>query len=316
MNKKERMVFFYDMDISASSRTFEAPKPISVRKAFELMGLVPLEQKIKKMDKATLYISNWELDQANDIIKILINKSDQDTADPIYSDLNTKQRRVISKEKDEGQDFSVHIIVKLSKEEKSPATVLVEYCSGLGFSNITKLLNTILKKSKDYSPNDFTQNHPDGSTDRHGNQRKYNVSFKFNIEGHISEELKNDLNKGKIQSVELITDVKRENNFDEEGRFIKKTESVTLKTKNEDYNFGDKIQRIVDIFKNEENKYDKAKVKFKTESGISRTFDICCNEAHNFIYVRKEKINNFTTELQSSYHDFNQEILQKMERLL
>ena len=62
MKKTERLVFFYDLSIVAESRTFKAPKPISVRKAFELMDLVPLEQRIKDMSKGReqLYVSDWK----------------------------------------------------------------------------------------------------------------------------------------------------------------------------------------------------------------------------------------------------------------
>jgi hypothetical protein len=49
MKKSERLVYFYDMSMNAISRGFPAPKRISVRRAFELMEMVPIEQRIMEL---------------------------------------------------------------------------------------------------------------------------------------------------------------------------------------------------------------------------------------------------------------------------
>jgi hypothetical protein len=109
MKKTERLVFYYDLSIRAESRTFEAPKPISVRKAFQLMELVPIENRLKETSKGReqLYVSDWKWE--GDIISILVNKSDKGISDPVFTIPQKKQRRTAEKQEEEGQDFSVHI---------------------------------------------------------------------------------------------------------------------------------------------------------------------------------------------------------------
>ena len=97
MKKKERLVFYYDLSISVSSRVFSAPKSISVKKAFELMQLVPLEQRIKEFSKGheLLYVSDWEWTDST--ISILINKSDKEMSDPVFTIPKENKRRTAEK---------------------------------------------------------------------------------------------------------------------------------------------------------------------------------------------------------------------------
>lgn len=144
MKKTERLVFFYDLAIVAESRTFKAPKPISVRKAFELMELVPQEQRIKDMSKGReqFYVSDWKWD--DEIISILVNKSDKGMSDPVFTIPKEKKRRRAEKQEREGQDFSVHIVVQLPQSDLDPALVLIEHCTGLGMFVVQRLFNQIL----------------------------------------------------------------------------------------------------------------------------------------------------------------------------
>ncbi|TXK95366.1 hypothetical protein BMR02_12870 [Methylococcaceae bacterium HT1] len=72
MKKTERLVSYYDLSISAKSKTFKCPKPISVREAFELIKLIPLGKRTKVLAKGneSLYMSYFEW--TDDIISILV----------------------------------------------------------------------------------------------------------------------------------------------------------------------------------------------------------------------------------------------------
>ena len=83
MKKAERLVYFYDMSMAAFSRTFAAPKSISVRRAFELMELVPRDQRIKESasGQEILYVADW--DTQDGLLCILVSKSDKSISDPV-----------------------------------------------------------------------------------------------------------------------------------------------------------------------------------------------------------------------------------------
>jgi len=52
------------------------------------------------------------------------------------------------KQEDEGQDFSVHILIQLPDDDLDSALVVVEYCSGLGVFVVQKLFNQIIEDAK------------------------------------------------------------------------------------------------------------------------------------------------------------------------
>ncbi len=171
------------------------------------MEFVPQDQRIKEMSKGRerLYVSNWASD--GDIISILVNMSDKGMSDPVFTIPEEKKRRTAEKqEKKKGRIFSVHMVIQLPHDDLDPALVLVEYCAGLSIFVVQRLLNSILHDAKTFAPNEFEQNHPDGALDGSGKLKKYKVNFKCIFEGHISDDLKYDLDHGKIQSIELITE--------------------------------------------------------------------------------------------------------------
>lgn len=316
MKKTERLVFFYDLSIVAESRTFKAPKPTSVKKAFELMELVPQEQRIKDMSKGReqLYVSDWKWD--GDIISILVNKSDKGMSDPVFTIPKEKKRRTAEKQDQEGQDFSVHIVVQLPQNELDPALVLIEYCSGLGIFVIQRLLNQILHDAKALAPLNFEQNHPDGAVDDAGKPKKYNVVFKSQFDGHISDDLKYDLDNGKIQSIELITEKEKYTNIDEDGYIQEKCKTLVLTLKDEDKPIKDKFNRMKNVFTKKKDDYSRARIKFKTPTGVDRTVEIDTDDASAQGYVKKEKLDDFEFDLKSSYDKFCSAILEKMKELL
>ena len=316
MKKTERLVFFYDLAIDAESRTFKAPKPISVRKAFKLMELVPQEQRIKDMAKGReqLYVSDWKRD--GDIISILVNKSDKGISDPVFTIPKEKKRRTAEKQEQEGQDFSVHIVVQLPQDDLDPALVLMEHCTGLGMFVVQRLFNQILRDAKTLSPQDFEQNHPDGAVDDVGNPKKYNVIFKCQFDGHISDDLKYDLDNGKIQSIELITEKEKYTNIDEDGYIQEKCKTLVLTLKDEDNPIRDKFNRIKNVFTKKKNDYSRARIKFKTPNGVDRTVEMDTDAASAQGYVKKEKLDNFEFDLKSSYEEFSDVFLGRMKELL
>lgn len=314
MKKTERLVFYYDLSIRAESRTFEAPKPISVRKAFQLMELVPMEKRLKEVSKGReqFYVSDWKWE--GDIISILLNKSDKGISDPVFTIPPKKQRRTAEKHEEEGQDFSVHIVVQLPQDNQQAALVLIENCAGLGVFAVQRLLNQILHDAKQLKPLDYEQFHPDGAIDDKGKPKKYNVDFKCEFEGHISDDFKYDLDNGKIQSIELITEKEKYTNIDEDGYIQEKCKTLVLTLKDEGVK--GKFNKIKDVFIKKKDDYSRARIKFKTPTGVDRTVVMDTNDVSAQGYVKKEKLDDFEFDLKSSYDKFCDALLERMKDLL
>jgi hypothetical protein len=227
-----------------------------------------------------------------------------------------KKRRTAEKQEEEGQDFSVHLVIQLPKNDLEPTLVLIEYCTGLGVFTVQKLLNQLLNDAKKLSPNDFEQLHPDGALDNNGKPKKYNVVFRCELDGHISNDLKYDLDHGKVQSIELITDKEQFTQFDEDGYIKEKCKTLVLTLKDEEHPVQDKFNRIVNVIKKQKEDYSRAKIKFKTPTGVDRTVEMNTAEGLAQSYVKKEKLDGFELDLKSSYDKFSDPILGKMKDLL
>lgn len=316
MKKAERLIYHLDLSILAKSRTFDAPRTISVRRAFQLMELIPKGQRIKNISKGreALYISDWSHEDS--IICILVNKSDKTLSDPVFTNPTKSKRRTAEKQEDEGQDFSSHIVVKLPSDDLLPATVLIEHCPGLGIHVVERLFNQLLHDAKTYSPSDFKQNHPDGALGDDGKQKQYNVAFKCDFAGHISDELKHDLNNGKIHSVELITEKERHSNLDEHGYLVEKCKTLELTVVDENRTLKDIYTYLKSYFATRKADYSRARIRFKSSSGIERTIEMETSDASALGYVKRDILNGFEFELKSSYEAFHDPILERMKGLL
>lgn len=280
------------------------------------MELVPIEQRIKEMSKGReqVYVSDWNWD--GEIISILVNKSDKGMSDPVFTIPKEKKRRTAEKQEQEGQDFSVHLMVQLPDDDLQPALVLIEYCTGLGIFVVQKLLNQILQDAKSFAPQEFEQFHPDGAVDDNGKPKRYNVAFKCEFEGHISDDLKYDLDNGKIQSIELITEKEKYTNIDEDGYIQEKCKTLVLTLKDENSPIKDKFDRIKNVVTKKKDDYSRARIKFKTSTGLDRTVEMDTNDASVQGYIKKEKLDGFEFDLKSSYENFCDAILGKMKMLL
>ena len=124
------------------------------------------------------------------------------------------------------------------------------------------------------------------------------------------------LDNGKIQSIELITEKEKFSNIDEDGYIQEKCKTLVLTLKDEDKPIRDKFNRIKGVFATKKKDYSRARIKFKTPTGVDRTVEMDTNDASAQGYVKKEKLDGFDSDLKSSYEKFCDEILKKMTELL
>ncbi|WP_156404564.1 hypothetical protein [Curvibacter sp. PAE-UM] len=313
MKKTERVVLYYDLKITASSRTFDGPAPISVKKAISLMELVPKEHRAMRRARGsqTIYISDWQ--RHGNTVKILINKSDKSLADPVFSVPTKSSRRVARKRSDEGQDFSSHVVIKFPQDTASPALMLVEQCPGLNAIVIADLFRRVLRLAKDISPKDFQQIHPDGSLDSDGLPLKYSVFYGAELDGHLSPTFVEDLNRGEMRTVELITNKKTRNDFDTTGYLVEDKASIVLKVSPTALRPADVATHVLNFVKGKSKDFSLAKIRFKEpDSSNERTVTIDPDVGVAENYVKRDLLTNFEQLLESSYASLHDEIIKKM----
>lgn len=311
MKKSERMVLFYDLVPLASSRTFDAPAPLSVRRVIKLLEMVPKDLRVLRRAKGanTIYLNDIEV--TGKFAKILINKSDKRIPDPVFTDPSKKARRRVGKHADEGQDFSAHVVIRFPDDDAYPALMLVEQVAGISISVVVDLLRKTLKAARFVSPGDFLQVHPDGSIDSKGAPKQYRVTHSVEAEGHPSDTFTSDLNAGEVQYVEL-TSRRHKGGFDTTGYFVEDREMIVLKPSISIKRPQNLTKHVMSVVTGKKKDYTKARIKFKLANGEPRHVDVDLDDELPEKYVKRMMIGSFAADLESSYDNLHPELVNKM----
>jgi len=318
MKRFERTVSFYDLRMSASSRTFEAPASISTARALRLLKSLPEENRIKgyRKDEHIYYIKDLRFVGGN--FEMLINKCDRQLADPRFSDPRNSTWRTAAREDGEGLDFSCHLIIRPSEDPLEPALAILENATGLSIMNVQRFLSGLLRDVEDINPGAFEFPHPDGSVDTKGVPKKYRARFTFTFDGHPSDELVKSLREGRINGIELITSSNKEGRLDTFGyvREVRKTLAISL---GDQVERGKRVSTLRSFFQKKSGAYEKARISFVDSGGLPRTVNLNTADFSvdaESIFIKRILIDGFADPLEQAYESINPAIITKMRFLL
>lgn len=318
MKRFERTVSFYDLRMSASSRTFDAPTTISTAQALELLASIPEEHRIKgyQNDEHIYYIKDLRFENGN--CEILINKCDRQLADPRFSDPRNSTWRTAAREDGEGLDFSCHLIIRPSLDPLESALAILENATGLSIANVQRFLTGLLRDVEAFNIDAFEFPHPDGSVDAKGQPKKYRARFTFTFDGHPSDELVDSLREGRINGIELITSSNKEGRLDAHGyvREVRQTLAISL---GDQVERGKRVGTLKSFFQKKSTAYEKARISFVDPGGLPRTVKL--NTADftidaESIFIKRISIDGFVEPLEQAYETINPAIIAKMRLLL
>jgi len=194
---------------------------------------------------------------------LLIQYTDQNVTDPVFSQLNTGKLRTEPKLDGEGVAVSAHVVLSHKPLNGSLESYrfLLEEIPGVGRSRLTPFLKSEFKAACTNAFNFIDE--------ESGKSRKYLPSVE--LLGDLSAQLSDDLKEGSLlQNIELIKHIKgkaihdEENFFTEVSRHIKIT--PVLNTENGIMKI---LSKIRDKAKSEG--YDDIKVRYKHPQGKQKT---------------------------------------------
>lgn len=311
MKKHERVIYHYDLKMVASSRTFSQPAVLEIRRAFKLLELVPEHLRATKRARGaeTFYISDVQV--TDTYAKLLLNKSDKNMPDPVFSVPSKRSRRTAAKQIEEGQDFACHVVVKLPPTRELIALMLVEKTTGLSTPMVVMLLNRVLRMARNYSPKDFIQMHPDGSIGPNGKPSTINVMHRFEAMGQLSETLEADLNNGELKGIELTTH-KLQTGIDVTGYLTEEKETLYMRPALSIARPKNLFKHVTGMLKGQHD-YSSARIKFDAPDG-GKSQNVLIDAATGVAekYVKNTVIKSFKNPLASSYDKLNDEIIQRM----
>lgn len=263
----------------------------------------------KRAETDLFQIQDFNFDHATCELQLLINHADKTLADPVFKNFESRRVRNAGKEAIEGIDVSAHVLIRPSTTDRNEALLLVTYGSGV----TAKLIEWLLGKLMDLAGGDernkssFEFRHPSGEAGKY-----YSVKYRFECVGHKSQKLSEDLVRGNLQSVELIS--KQPSSIDAGSSFFVAARTLSIKPVSTAHpTLGAVISAVRTVTTSTHEHYDSVRVRFKDANDSQREELFAVNDLEA-AFVRKERL-KFDTDLPSQQIRINQAIMTAMLEL-
>lgn len=172
-----------------------------------------------------------ELDNDKKIIKLLVIISDLNARNRSYTDSTTGKTRLTNKEKTEGDDARVHVVIKLNPDHFTGLLAIErERGSHINPNLLRILLDRVLEyiyeknKSNKEIITLFSEDHPSGFKEEDGTFTRLPKRIKCNLQNIFSDEVLKAFKQGKINDLELIHTI-QETKTDQHTTFKPKSSS-------------------------------------------------------------------------------------------
>lgn len=303
----KRMVLFYDLRLQAKARGVERVNlPLDLNSL--LHGLASRVstgdcRKMLRKETACILVRTLEVDPAREVAKLLFNYSDTNHSDPAFEDLVTGEVRIVPKKDGEGIAVSAHAVISTMPNPDGTYMTLVEDVPGLTRSSLQPFLSSEMK-----------QVGTEKYRDEEGKERMAWPSVE--LVGHVGQKLREDLKKGKLQSICLISRKSIPNKLDEFGYTDVTERSITLKPK-PGLRY-DAVKLINAIKRSPAAKaYDGIRVRFSNSEGRSRQAWVPTirEDAGESEYVMMDTI-QVGSILKQCEEDLRGDIVQQMVKLV
>ena len=206
LDQLKRWIFFYDIKIDPSTEI--GP---SVEMSWIVDNMINRQKngdsvKLLNNNTAAMRITDMRVDKKQQVVILLLQYSDMSVADPAFGELETGKIRVEPKLEGEGIAVSAHFAIALEPAPplKDLYLCLLEEVPGISKSKIDPFINYELKHSCRYT-----------FYDEDGKIKQCRPVCK--MFAHPSQSLIDDLERGELKHIELISLKNKEDEFDEKG---------------------------------------------------------------------------------------------------
>lgn len=310
MQRRERTVSFYDLKASTNIRASKLiPVQITVKDALKIAFEICGKTKPTFRDgKVHITLEDWDYHPRRGEYYVLFNRADPTGSDVPFKNLKTGRARMAGKTDDDGIDLSSHVIVRLPRSGVGPALLLMSGGSGLSAAKLATALTRLLRagaKDPTFKAH-FTRENPSGAAGE-----KIPVNNSLELVGHQSKYLQHILRTGRLEGMELISDVAQK--LDSDGSFM--ITSKVLKVEAVQTGAKMSMSKLLAAIKGAPDDIDRARIKF-FEAGETtpqtHTFMLSDIEA---AFVMKERI-QFETDISPRYETVSLTVIDKMRELL
>ena len=240
---------------------------------------------------AIMYLRHAQVSKKStgNYLSMLIAYSDTRHPDGVVSNLKNKKRIVNSKNTDDGDEYSCHIVISLTPILKDGRMFYMafEQIPRFGGIQLERYLKRIFRTV--VANKQISYQFPDPEdTSSAGKTVKYSV--KIELSAVPSEQLIKDLENGEIGHIELIREAQGSSKWDEKG-FTTDKRSILILQPTEKAHKANVMSFIGEICKSgSRKKYDTATLRWKHEKkGYTAKFDCASENILSTRYVKKSE---------------------------
>lgn len=320
----ERIVWFHSMALQSIARTQDHGDTI-----LPIKKLTELEDAIKNSvgfehpytinkHRSILNLQDFSISDCGKFLVLLINLSETAGSIKVIKDNENKTRREFSLEKgkDQGFEYSSHILISKTKNNDKRHVVLIEKSPLLSSHYIQLFINKILFNIVKKNEGNFIVKHPFGVIDPETGTVKM-IRFKpsVDLENMPDDNLMEAIRTGKFSSIRLISrEEKIFNGADSNVEIVETQREIKLST-NFTSTTGSFFKGVKERYSDE---FSTVKVGYTSEGvNSSAAFSISNITADGLekAVTKKVLIDEFQDTLKDSYESISSEILEKMLEL-
>jgi len=281
LKTNSRKVNFYDLNLTTTSKEIAGAPQTSMHDFIDAISPHITKGAEISLGKYKAEITDFYWDVQNSSLHLLINKPDPELSDVAYKDLPTGKRRSGTKKPTEAIELSSHLVIEA--DNVTPvAQVKMTMGAGIYIGHIVVYLNSLYQATK---KNSITINqivirpHPSGAKDSNGNPVTYESTHKIGYTAHPNTELKEILNTGFLNGIELIETAHQ--NFDSSAQNMITRHSIRVDTGRVKMNTHGIIQMIKTGTSKHKIQADKIKIEYEDSNGNSGSKSLNVNQLND-----------------------------------
>ena len=281
--------------------------------SFVIQDLIDaLEDRIIRQDLYRSYSNDSRLmwcsrSEANDrYYHLMLEVGNKDVTGVSFLDFNTKSTRDINKTDNEGSHFDSHILIKRQCDDHGRHLILIESVPGISLTSVRDHIIWVCRNSR-----------YEKVADDNGNPKRYRPIFE--IDGYQSKTIREALQQGTLQDIELIG--LRENHEDglDEDPIIEQVFQEFRLTVNRRLNqpeaelFFTRLGQMLNDLAGP-NLTAQTFVRIKAENGQVKRTEIDPNrdDVLEQMFVQNEIVSGFDPPLEQRHEAFRQDMLDRM----
>ncbi len=324
MKNNERIIQYFDVGISGKTQARDIPHSMeSPRTLDELMNeLVQIRELNKARMKVTvgskLEFRLEDMEEMEDCWVLLINVVDTQAAHPVTQLLggDDSDREVTELSEERGLESSSHLIILKEKTAANKHLALFEKSSSLPFAKASSFLNHLFKVSARHNKKAYKKPHPSGVEGK-----TINVFCCINFLAHPSDEFRQELESGQINSLKITSDMEVVRGYDSNTHSELIGVDIKMKVGRLDVllnggNWGH-LQKAIQHANTLNSPF--VRVSFTDESGTGHTATLSTDTGSLWQadkYIKKSKIEGFGNALRTSFSNIHDGIKNKMIELI